>query len=295
MKIKVKLFFYSCIALVLCAFSPCTSKEYHYKYNLAVCTIFQNEARFLKEWIEFHKLAGVEHFYLYNNNSSDNYLEVLDPYIKTGDVELVHWSNDKKGWNETQQNAYKDAIKKCKNTVRWLVMIDCDEFVFPVLGDNISDFLKNYEQYPALVVNWQCFGTSHVYRIPDDKLMIEMLVNKADPDHYDNRYVKSIINPKSTITGKSQVHHFYYHHNKSAVNADYVEVKNFRSPYVCVDKIRINHYRTRDEEHFINVKLPRLKKWYEDNAARCFFEDHNQVFDDAILRFVPALKKKIFP
>ena len=36
------------------------------KYNVAVCTIFKNEAPYLKEWIEFNLIAGIEHFYLYN-------------------------------------------------------------------------------------------------------------------------------------------------------------------------------------------------------------------------------------
>jgi hypothetical protein len=32
--------------------------------NLAITAIFQNEAPYLKEWIEFHLLMGAEHFYL---------------------------------------------------------------------------------------------------------------------------------------------------------------------------------------------------------------------------------------
>ncbi len=34
---------------------------------------------------------GAKHFYLYNNLSQDNYLEVLQPYIESGDVELIEW------------------------------------------------------------------------------------------------------------------------------------------------------------------------------------------------------------
>ena len=37
------------------------------KYTVAVCAIFKNESVFLKEWLEYHLLIGVEHFYLYNN------------------------------------------------------------------------------------------------------------------------------------------------------------------------------------------------------------------------------------
>ena len=34
-------------------------------YDLAVAAIFKDEARYLKEWLDYHLLAGVEHFYLY--------------------------------------------------------------------------------------------------------------------------------------------------------------------------------------------------------------------------------------
>ena len=33
------------------------------KYTVAVCAIFKNESVFLKEWLEYHLLIGVEHFY----------------------------------------------------------------------------------------------------------------------------------------------------------------------------------------------------------------------------------------
>ncbi|KIC71464.1 hypothetical protein DB44_DM00010, partial [Candidatus Protochlamydia amoebophila] len=33
-----------------------------YIYDLSVCAIFKNEAPYLKEWIEYHRLIGVKHF-----------------------------------------------------------------------------------------------------------------------------------------------------------------------------------------------------------------------------------------
>ena len=46
------------------------------KYNVSICAIFKNEALYLKEWIEFHRIVGIEHFYMYNNNSEDNFREI---------------------------------------------------------------------------------------------------------------------------------------------------------------------------------------------------------------------------
>src|SRR5215204_456630 len=56
--------------------------------RIAIATMFQNEAPYLKEWIEYHRLVGVKHFYLWNNQSEDDYLSVLQPYIDKGIVEL---------------------------------------------------------------------------------------------------------------------------------------------------------------------------------------------------------------
>jgi len=51
-----------------------------YQYDLALCTCFQSEAPYLKEWIEFHKLQGVQHFYLFDNLSEDRPENVLSEY-----------------------------------------------------------------------------------------------------------------------------------------------------------------------------------------------------------------------
>lgn len=46
------------------------------KYRISLCLIFNNEAPFLKEWLDYHIVVGIDHFYLYNNNSTDNYIDV---------------------------------------------------------------------------------------------------------------------------------------------------------------------------------------------------------------------------
>ena len=56
--------------------------EYRIRYELTACLKFKDAARFLPEWIEFHQLVGFEHFYLYNNNSSDDYRGALAPYCR---------------------------------------------------------------------------------------------------------------------------------------------------------------------------------------------------------------------
>ena len=49
------------------------------KYFLGVAAIIKNEKPYLKEWLEYHRLQGVEHFYLCDNGSTDGTAAYLEP------------------------------------------------------------------------------------------------------------------------------------------------------------------------------------------------------------------------
>ncbi|MGL5099839.1 MAG: glycosyltransferase family 92 protein, partial [Fusobacteriaceae bacterium] len=125
------------------------------KYYATICGIFKNEASYMKEWIEYHKMIGVQHFYLYNNFSEDNYKEILEPYIKEGVVTLKEWPV-KAG----QMSAYKDCYENYKSESQWICFLDFDEFICPYEEKNICDWLKKFERYPSIVIYWKMFGTS---------------------------------------------------------------------------------------------------------------------------------------
>jgi len=126
------------------------------RYNVAICAIFKNESRYFREWIEFHKLVGVEHFYLYNNCSEDDYINVLQPYIDDGLVTLIEWPQQ-----QAQMQAYQNCIEQFRREVQWLGFIDLDEFVVPIekntVGDILDRFVKNRS---AVLLYWRLYGTS---------------------------------------------------------------------------------------------------------------------------------------
>ena len=55
---------------------------------LSICAIYRDEAPYLAEWIEFHRLVGVERFFLYDHMSQDHHLEVLAPYLNRWNRDL---------------------------------------------------------------------------------------------------------------------------------------------------------------------------------------------------------------
>lgn len=142
--------------------------KYDKRYKLTLCTIFKNEAKFLKEWIEFHLLVGVEHFYLYNNNSEDNFAEVLTPYIEEGIVTLTDWPMQK-----GQIPAYKHWYDNYRSETQWVSFLDADEFICPRYNNTIVEWLDKYSKYPVISIYWRFFGTSGNETHDDDKLIIE--------------------------------------------------------------------------------------------------------------------------
>ena len=50
-------------------------------YKLSVGALFKNESHSIKEWIKHYLYHGVEHFYLIDDGSTDNYLEEIQEFI----------------------------------------------------------------------------------------------------------------------------------------------------------------------------------------------------------------------
>ncbi len=269
------------------------------EHYLAISAIFQNEAPYLKEWIEYHHLAGAEKFYLYNNSSTDEYKEVLQPYLQTGIVELTDWPTPAgEAFVPCQKRAYNHCIKAHKEEAFWIAFIDLDEFIVPVQGMSIPAILKDYEDQGGLYVYWQNFGTSNLPSIPKDKLLIESLVMKYPFDHKGNRIGKSIVRPAKV--SKYFLHNGAYRDGSHTVSSDGIvmdKTKDF-SRLPVIDKIQINHYYTRAEDFFFGVKIARKQRikpelaWSDKRIAQKL-TGANKVRDETILKFVPELKKRM--
>lgn len=239
-----------------------------FQYTLSICAIFQNEAPYLKEWIDYHKGHGVEHFWLYNNNSTDDFRDRLAPYIKDGLVELIEWpstqeENDWKNFSFTiQTGAYNDGLKRSKGVSKWLALIDTDEFIVIVNRQPINQFLERY--YPhvsGLCVAWQCYGTSHIQKFPEGK-MLENLTMKMRWNHDWNKNSKSIVQPLH-VAHCPNPHFCVYLPRYWAIDANYNRCDVCVSQ-VLIDKIRLNHYWARDESFLHDVKMARYLKWGMD-------------------------------
>lgn len=144
-------------------------------YNFVICSIFKNEAKYLVEWLEFHRLIGVDHIFLYNNFSEDNYLNVLQKYITEGFVSLKEWPYEK-----GQISAYEDCYKRVKSQSKWIMFLDLDEFICLKYETNIKDWVLKYERYPSVILYWLMFGTSGKIEDDSQKIVIEQYTHCWD-------------------------------------------------------------------------------------------------------------------
>lgn len=286
-----------------------------YRWYLSAIAIFQNEARYLDEWLAFSMLEGIGHVVLYNHFSSDDCRDVLEPWIASGFVELIDWPVPWK--TGAQEQAYLDALHRLRGRSRWAAFIDIDEYLFSPTGRPLPDILKRFEGYAGVVVNWQCYGTSGHKSRPDG-LTIENYTYRARTHWPRNRRVKTIVNPRLALEPQSP-HLFKVQPGSALVTEDLKPVRIVRSangrrrlrhiaarlpylpfdPYavtrpsldqVSVSDLRINHYVTRSQEDWSSKYKDRDTMGERDRRSHWRYHDRNEVEDDVLASKAAAVR-----
>ena len=240
-------------------------------YYLAVCAIAKNEGDYFQEWIEWHKKMGVEKFYIYDNESEDDTKKILDPYIKSGLVEYVFWAGKKQ-----QTLAYCDCLEKHKLHSRWIAFIDLDEFIVPIKDKTISEFLRRFEKFPSVEINWLVYGSSGAQKKEIGNVM-DRFKHHSIPNNSINRFVKSIVDPRRIFLFIGA--HVTASISGRAVDSHGVPIrKNFTDREPQHDVIRINHYAVKSYEEFLSKRnqgrVSRNKK-----PSETFFDNYFEKYD----------------
>lgn len=281
----------------------------------AAAAIFQNEADYLAEWLAFHEAEGVQHFYLYDNASTDDFLYVVRPWIDRGVVTLMSWNE---AFDDgAQMHAYSDCLARAQH-FRWIAFIDIDEFLFSPTGEAVRDILTRFEGEAGIVVNWQVYGSSRLDSRPPG-LVIENFVWRAREAWKRNERVKSIVDPTKAIRPTGP-HFFIYQPGKLAVDetgaptrivhqtrrrriisrlmawlrlpADPYSVRVSSRSGVRVDLLRINHYVTKSrEESRAKFKDRAMTERAKEDYFR--YHDRNEVFDAVLAPRAAVVRAKI--
>lgn len=258
------------------------------RFNLSICTLFNNEAPYLDEWIEYHHLLGVDHFYLYNSGSTDNYKETLLPYIQKGMVTLVEWpaphlkKDEEAIWALSSQiPAYENALKlRAEHETKWLVFLDVNEFIVPALADSLPTILEAYGDKAGVTLCSDCYdGGSKKH------LMIESCVRMRAPKPQPHKEVsKTIFKPQLTKGFIWPPYQCRFKENLSPVRVSKAELKIHR--YLNRTDEMVQRLRDRLEVDSSLLSDELMSELLNDGYE---LEDQNQ----PIARFVSPLLQKL--
>ncbi|XP_068666289.1 glycosyltransferase family 92 protein RCOM_0530710-like [Aristolochia californica] len=183
-------------------------------YNLCVCTMVRNQAKFLHEWIMYHARVGVERWFIYDNNSDDGLESVARSLDGLGYNVSVHdWP-----WIKTQEAGFAHCALRARDTCEWVGFIDVDEFLHLPSNETVHDVLKNHSDPWVGELRTSClsFGPSGLKRAPLEGVTVGYSCRMAAPERH-----KSIVRPEAlNSTLVNVVHHFHLKEGYDYVNVE---------------------------------------------------------------------------
>lgn len=182
--------------------------------TLAICTIVKDEARYLLEWIAFHLLAGVEHFRIYDNGSTDGTTALLAALARQNyPIEIVPWPT--REGQSPQLTALRDGFVSLAGRYAFVAAIDVDEFLFRPDRSPLPQWLRTLPpSVSAIGINQFIFGSSgeaahrpdlviarFTRRIPDDDAEVQFVKTIARPERVERPWAHTV-----DLTGGEHVH-----------------------------------------------------------------------------------------
>ena len=260
-------------------------------YDLAIVAIMKNEEPYVKEWLDYHLLAGVDHFYIYDNDSTPEFKKILQPYIDANIVNYIHYPGKAR-----QYEAYNDAFKKFRHHCRYMAWIDGDEFIFPksksTITEIVDEVLSKNPNAAALCPNWFMFGSNGLETANFSIGVIDRFTKRSKNV---DRHIKTIANPRK-IDFFLNPHYAMYFLGCYSVNEN---GNFFAGPFneeKTTEKICINHYYFKSREEY-NSRVgrgdgtkDRPSEWFDSWGNNC-----NEVFDDGIVKYRDARRAELIP
>ncbi len=172
---------------------------YYKMYNLSVGCLFKNESHCMKEWIEHYLHHGVDHFYMINDNSNDDFMPILNPYINNNIVTL--FNDNKSYYTGRQRDMYNTFILPKIKETKWLLMIDMDEFVWSPTNINLNDILNTFNHIGQIQIYDVLYGSNGFIEQPS-LLVNSFTMRQKEP----RRHLKYFVNTNYEFSSLN-VHH----------------------------------------------------------------------------------------
>ncbi len=219
------------------------------KYNICAVLIIKDENEYLQEWVRHHLSIGIEHFYIYDNNSKIPIKETIQKKLKYDErqtITLTDWSGKHV---HAQEEAYQHYLNNFGHETHWATFIDTDEFIVINNGETLPELLDHYKGYGGLYVNWKVFNADGQERKENKPVMERFKKSIVDKDNLGKLFVQI------ECVNFMKIHEAEYKANVPDgikpitvnENFEYVVGKN---SITSTNIIQCNHYITRSWEEW---------------------------------------------
>jgi Glycosyl transferase family 2 len=167
----------------------------HWRPRVALVTPVREEARYLLEWIAYHRALGVETFLLGDNGGDDETSELIAALDEAGLVHRTDWL----GAQAFQIDFDHDSVARMRGLADVVSLTDVDEFLRPLNGRTdvagaVAEIFARLE-VSAVALSLVVYGSSGRIE-PGEGLVIERFTKRAPDDHVYHRTVKTIVRPE---------------------------------------------------------------------------------------------------
>jgi hypothetical protein len=255
--------------------------------TLGACLCFKDSSAYLEEWLLFHYVQGFRRFYLYDNDSSDDWMRVVSPWVDDGLVTVTRYPG-----RAVQVEIYNDCLQRARGEVEWLAFIDDDEFLFPVGGESLQDILDDYAGYAGLGVSWVLMGSGGAEKASADWVIRRFKGGGGVADSH----VKCVVRPERVTRSLVIGHSFEPVSGFQIVDENKRPLTEPLNPAPSASRVRINHYLIKSwEEWRFRRTRPQANTGeptpLPESSWRAWDRQWSCVPDESALRFLDAMEK----
>lgn len=250
-------------------------------YNLVVVTFFKNEAWNIKEFLDHYIDEGVEHFYMIDNGSTDEYMHIIINNFPVGLVTIIRDDSYEHFADGLQDHLIRKYFHSLiVHDANWVIVVDLDEFIYSTgIDRTISSTLEAFPlSVSRLFLFWKTFGGNHIMIHPRNTSLVQAFNHRAEftINHYQDaikngaglygcgkmivRVSPSLqLEAHASTNGPHQpVYIPIYNHSIPLNHSDYYSLLlYFNEDTLHKHVLHLNHYAFQSREYYEKNKAPR--------------------------------------
>ena len=148
------------------------------KYGFTITACARWEGRYIVEWLNYYRLLGFDHVFLYCNDDSPEALyEIVLPFL-LGPTPFVTFKHHPV--QGEQYLMYLDFLQHHLDDCEWVGFVDIDEFIRLPEGKTIGEFIGAFgDTIDCMLFNWIFFGPNRHVTAPDGNVLENYTAREA--------------------------------------------------------------------------------------------------------------------